>query len=244
MPDIAALPGFRRRFIISPAPGVVSAAVEDDYHCMSVTVRHEGGLAVAIEPDMRRAPWSTCPGATEQLKSTFQNAPLAEFAQRGEKPANCTHLHDLAVLAAAHASDDAPLIYDVLVADPMDGSGAAELRRNGEPLMSWTMVQGRIATPAELAGRTLFELRDWIDALSPDMQEAARVFRWGAIIAHGRMIPLEKQSDATRMPVGNCYTFQPHSRDSAKRVGEIRDFSSGAAAPLQDHPTFGATPSG
>jgi hypothetical protein len=45
------------------------------------------------------------------------------------------------------------------------------------------------------------------------------------------MIPLEKQSDASRMPPG-CYTFQPHRAAQAKRVGAIREFSSEGAAQL------------
>ena len=56
---------------------------------------------------------------------------------------------------------------------------------------------------------------------------------WGAMIAHGRIIPLERQSDATRMPAGNCYTFQPDRRTAARRIGEIRDFSRGSAQPLE-----------
>jgi hypothetical protein len=52
------------------------------------------------------------------------------------------------------------------------------------------------------------------------------------MIANGRTIPLEKQSDARRMPVGNCYTFQPHLVTEAKRIGEIRDFSNGTTQPL------------
>jgi hypothetical protein len=53
------------------------------------------------------------------------------------------------------------------------------------------------------------------------------------MIANGRTIPLERQSDASRMPVGNCYTFQPQVRAAARRIGEIRDFSRGPSQPLE-----------
>lgn len=206
--------------------------VEDDYHHMMVILRHEGGVVTEIEPTMHRAPWTTCPGAPQQLRQTFVGVALAAFAARGEKSANCTHLHDLAVLAAAHAQDREPLAYDILVSDPVDGRRQVELRRNGEPLLGWTDQDNRILEPAELAGQGLFDpLRPWIDTLDPQQQEAARLMRWGAILAHGRTIPMERQSDASRMPP-NCYSFQPQRKAQARRIGEIKDFSRGTAQPL------------
>src|SRR5688500_11016874 len=129
-----ALPGFRRRFVVTSGEGWVRSAVEDDFHCMIVTIRHSGGVAMAIEPQMERAPWTTCPGAIEQLKATFTGVRLDEFAQRGEKQQNCPHLHDLAVIAAAHAADPQPLVYDIHTADPVDGVVRTELRRDGVPV--------------------------------------------------------------------------------------------------------------
>jgi hypothetical protein len=75
-------------------------------------------------------------------------------------------------------------------------------------------------------------LRSWIGSLGPPDEEAAKVLRWATMVAHGRLIPMDEQSDATQMPP-NCYTFQPARAAVAKRVGEIRDFSSGAAQPLE-----------
>lgn len=227
------LPGFRRRIIVTPRPGRVRGDVEDDYHCMAVTVHHDGKIATAVEPDMERAPWSTCPGAVAQLRRTFTGVALESFAARGEKFSNCTHLHDLAVLAAAHAADDAPLVYDILVSDPIAGQRGAELRRNGETILSWTLAGFRFVEPQDLAGMTLDKLRPWLASLDLMRREAARLLRWGVMIANGRGIPLEQQSDASKMPVGNCYTFQAQVSLDAKRVGEIREFSGGGAPPLE-----------
>ncbi len=199
---------------------------------MSVTVFHDGKIATAVEPAMQRAPWTTCPGAIATLQQTFTGVALNAFAQRGEKRANCTHLHDLAVLAAAHALDDAVLVYDILVSDAIDGMRRAELRRNGVTVLSWADISGRIVEPAALAGMALDKMSPWISTLDPQQQEATRLLRWGNILANGRTIPLEMQSNATRMRPGSCYTFQPHRMIEAKRIGEIRDFSSGAT-PLE-----------
>ena len=231
MPALDLLPGFRRRFRVSTGPGWVRSEVEDDYHCMRVTLRHVDGVVTAVEPIQQRAPWTTCPGALEQLQQTFTGVALDGFIARGDKPLNCTHLHDLALLAAAHAWDAEPLVFDILVSDPIDGRREVELRRNGEAQLAWTDENDVIVTPAALAGRRLDQLRPWIESLDPALQEAARLLRWGAILAHGRMIPMARQSDASRMPP-NCYSFQPQRVHSARRVGEVRDFSQGTAQPL------------
>jgi len=232
-PPLDSLPGFRRRFVVTPGPGRVRSELEDDFHHMSVTLQHKDGTVTAVEPAVERAPWTTCPGAVAQLQKTFANVALAAFVARGEKPANCTHLHDLAILAAAHFNDSEQLVYDILVSDPIDGRWRAELRRNGTTVMSWAHVDGRLVEPMELAGVTLDKLRPWIESRDAQRQEEARILRWGTLVANGRVIPLANQSDASRMRIGVCFTFQPHNAPHARRVGEIRDFSTGSAQPLE-----------
>lgn len=227
------LPGFRRRFRITPTTGAVCSEVEDDFHCMSVTVRHRDGVTTSVEPVIVRAPWTTCPGAIERLKQTFSGIPIDMYAERGEKRENCTHLHDLATLAAAHAFDGEQIVYDILVSDPVAGLRMAEIRRNDRTMLRWTLAEGRIVDPPELVGVTLDQLSRWISSLEPQQQEAVRLLRCGAMIANGRIIPLERQSDAGRMPTGNCYTFQAERKVHAQRIVAIRDFSRGAAQPLQ-----------
>lgn len=228
--------GFRRRFRVTTGDGWVRSEVEDDYHCMSVTLRHSDGVVRIVQPVLQRAPWTTCAGAVEQLITTFSDVALDAFVSRGDKAQNCTHLHDLALLAAAHAQDREPLVYDILVSDPVAGQRAVELRRNGERLLGWVEQDNRIVEPAALAGLKVDQLKAWIDSLDPKQREAARLLRWGAVIAHGRTIPMDRQSDASRMPP-NCYSFQPARAAVAKRVGVIRDFSRGTAQPLDPNPT-------
>lgn len=229
------LPGFRRRFRVIPGAGRVSCEVEDDFHCMLVVVHHDGETATRIEPTMRRAPWTTCPGAEKQLQDTFVNQKLADFQRRGGKKANCTHLYDLAMLAASHAADNEISIYDILVSDPVDGKRHCELRHGDNPLISWTESGFQVEAPAELAGMNLVgDLSPWIGEMDAKSQEAARLLRWANMIANGRQIPLENQSDATQMPP-NCYTFQPDKAILAQRVGKIKDFSGGSAEPLSDY---------
>lgn len=236
-PALDDLPGYRRRFRLTPGEGWIRSELEDDYHHMRVTLRHADGVITAVESEMVRAPWTTCPGAIARLQQTFAGAALAEAPARiAEKATNCTHLHDLATLAAAHVADRAPLSYDVLASDPVAGRRRIELRRNGEAVMHWVEQDGRLVEPAAAAGLTLLQLKPYIESLDAAGQEQARILRWGAIVAHGRAIPLENQSDATRMPP-TCFTFQPETKTTARRVGEIRDFSRGGEQPLEPRAT-------
>ena len=227
------LPGFRRRFRITPTADRVHTAVEDDYHCMAVTVHHQRGVATAVEPEMIRSPWTTCPGAVEMLRREYAGVALDDFARQGEKTQHCTHLHDLLLLGAAHADDAQPLVYDILVSDPADdGIRDAEIRLNGDPVLTWREGGFHIQAPDTIAGTRLDKLGPWLASLdTQQQQEAARLLRWGNMIAHGRSRPIEQQSDATKLPP-NCYSFQPDRARRAKRVGEIRDFSRIAAQPL------------
>lgn len=224
-------PGFRRRIRITPAPGHVLSEVEDDYHHMSVSIHHDNAVAHTVNAVLTRAPWSTCPGAVDKCEQTFTGVALRAFSERKDKAFNCTHLFDLAQLAAAHAFDAAPLVYDVFVSDPIEGRRRAEIFRDGEFVLGWSDANYRIVEPAELAGTKLNDMRSWIDSLDPAQQEVARLLRWVSMIAHGRTIPMEKQSDATRMPP-SCYTFQPEQAAIAKRVGKAMDFSDGTVQPL------------
>lgn len=232
------LPGFRRRIVITPAGHCVRSRLEDDYHCMQVTVRHAAGIATTVEAMIARAPWTTCPGAAGQLARTFTDVALADFATLAGKSHNCTHLHDLAVLAAAHAGDDAELVYDILVSDPIDGRCESELRRNGLPVMHWTLEHDKGIEPNDIAGLDLFRMSPWIATLDKDRQEQARLLRWASMMAHGRKMSRGALSDARGMPQGRCYTFQPEIVANARRIGDIKDFSRGGAGPLDNPAIF------
>jgi len=229
--DAAHIPGYRRRIRIEPAPGAVLAMLEDDMHCLGVILRHDGEKVLAVEPDTERMPWNTCPGAAAKLVETFEGQPLSEVTARREKKQNCTHLHDLAVLAAAHAGDGQGLLYEVFASDPVDGERVLEVRRDGQCLHRWIERDGVLAEPAEIVGVHLMSLRDWINALPAEQQESARILQWCSLVAHGRTMTMEEQSRAADLPP-NCYTFQPERAKVADRIGEQFDFSGGSRVPL------------
>jgi hypothetical protein len=232
MSRAADLPGYRRRIRIEAREAAVLAMLEDDIHALAVTLRHDGEMVTAVEPLVDRMPWTTCPGAQAKLVETFAGVPLAEVTARREKKANCTHLHDLAVLAAAHARTPGSLVYDVFASDPVAGERILELRRDGVSVLEWTERDGVLVAPAAIAGQILFTLRDWINALEDEaVREAARVLQWASMVAHGRTMPIDEQSNAAALPA-NCYTLQPERAVQAVRNGKRFDFSDGSRVPL------------
>lgn len=202
-------------------------------HAMAVILRHDGQRVLAIEPDQRRAPWNTCPGAEAKLVETFTGQDLCEVSVRRDRVLNCTHLHDLAVLAAAHAGNAGAVAYDMAISDPVAGRRVLEIRRDGVTVWHWEEQDGRFVLPEAIAGRGLFALRDWIAGLPAADREAARLLQTAGLIAHGRTIPLEQQSDAKAIPP-NCHTFQPEQARVAKRIRAPHDFSEGGRLPLAD----------
>jgi len=225
--------GYRRTIVIRPGEGRSIAALEDDYHAMAVTLRHDGTTICGLDAEMARVPWTPCPGASAVIERTFVGVGLDGAVKRGDKRANCTHLYDLVLLAAAHAHDGRDTAYTIAVSDPRDGEVHAQIRKDGAPLLTFVHTRDLLSWPVAVAGRTLFELRDWIAALpDPALQEAARLLQWATIIAHGRLLTMEQHADISGTPT-SCYTFQPERRGAAVRhIETIRDFGAGGPSPL------------
>jgi hypothetical protein len=223
-------PGYRRRIRIVPERGSVLALLEDDIHSMAVRLTHDGSRVLTVEPVLDRMPWTTCPGAATVLQDTFTGVPLCEVTARKDRKANCTHLHDLAVLAARYADSSAEVCFDIAASVPVGGRRVLSLARDGRPLLHWEEQDGELVSPPEVAGCSLLTVRDRISAMPAKQAEAARLLQWGSIVAHGRTMPIEAQSDASRIPP-NCYTFQPERAATARRVGAVLDFSAGGDPP-------------
>ena len=227
-------PAFRRRILIEPAPGRVTAELEDDWHRMIVALRHEGGVVREVTSDMKRWPWTTCPGAITQLKTTFVGRSLSDFANSGEKNSNCTHLYDLALFAAAHAADHEAVAYDVTVSDPDHGARDALISRDAVTLLAWRLQDVAFVAPGELAGTTLFTLGNWIAGLGKPEQEAARILRWASIMALGRAMVIPTGLSAQAFAGGACFTFQAAKAGVATRMPNAhQDFS--ASGPMLEH---------
>lgn len=227
--------GYRRRILIEPAPGRVVAELEDDYHRMVVTLDHVDGIVTHVGSEMKRGPWTSCPGAMEQLEKTFIGVAFDDFVARGDKTLNCTHLYDLGLFAAAHADESAAVAYEVFVTDGVNGRRDARLWRDGTLLLDWRLEGDMFLAPPALAGTQMKTLGDWIALQDRTGAEAGRILRWASIIAQGRAMEIPAGLSATAFPSGACYTFQPDRAQGSTRLpGADIDFSRPGAQPMAD----------
>jgi hypothetical protein len=236
LPDPEKAPGYRRRIVIEPAPGLVSAELEDDYHRMLVTLRHEQGMITGVSSEMKRGPWTTCDGAMAVLAQTFMGKRLDDPLVKRMKPLNCTHLYDLATFCAGHAGERARVTYEIFTSDPVEGRLVTRLYRDGEHLFDWTLQDGKFVTPETIAGKGLTQIGEWLDSLAPREQEAARILRWASMVAGGRGISMPAGMVGSDIGmIGSCHTFQPGRADEARRKpGADVDFSAPGREALAD----------
>ncbi len=238
--DLIALgAGYRRRILIESARERATAELEDDYHRMVVSLAHQGGIVTAVESEMKRAPWTGCSGAMQRVQDTFTGVALADVAKRGEKTTNCTHLHDLAVFAAAHADEPGTVAYDMHCSVTDDGTPqdrrTARLWRDGTCVLDWVLDGTTFVQPDSLAGSTLDDLGALIATQDKAGAEAIRILRWAAIVAQGRMMDIPAQIPATSFPLGSCHNFQPErAASSFRKVGADVDFSRDDMEPMAD----------
>jgi hypothetical protein len=234
---------FRRSIVLDVDACSVSAELEDDFHQFQVTLEHAGGVVTGIRHTHIRYPWSLCPTAGGQLQ-TLVGTPLkselrAALAQ-GNIRMNCTHLFDLACLAAtAAARGIARRRYDMTV-DVLDPTQrAATLARDDGLRLAW-MVQGSdITGPMPFAGIGLKRgFVDWAaDTLTLEEAEAAILLRRAVFVSGGLRRDLDTVQNAAEgaRTMGGCFVMREGFAERALRMkGSSRDFTLPGVVPLSE----------
>lgn len=234
------LPLFRRSIRLHAKAGAgdalrVRAALEDDFHHFRVELRSLGGVVSAITAQAPRHPYSLCPSAAQSLQLLVGTALTRQAHALGkavDPREQCTHLLDLAGLAAAVAARGVrERRYDIEVPLRQGGRTQAWLARDGVPLLCWDVLELAVTGPDPYTG---FDLRQgmarWALAHLPeDEAEAALVLRRCAAISMGKGKPLDAQRHANA--TGRCYAQQPERAPLALRqVGSTWDFTARADA--------------
>ncbi|MDR2857283.1 MAG: hypothetical protein LBV50_05485 [Novosphingobium sp.] len=231
-------PGFWRRIVLYPGGhssigGWIGAALEDDMHRFHIRIDHVEGRIAAVAARAMRHPWSACPGAAGFIAGDLTGELLADVARR-DPSQHCTHLYDLAILAAAHAGDTAPTRYDMKVADRVEDRTTATLAENEVEKLRWQLVGTAIAG----TDRNLRQLSGWKQELPPREAEWTTLLRRAVFVSGARQYrapSLAETATMNRGRMGVCYNYQmPQAETSTRTPDWHRDFSETGHEPLAD----------
>lgn len=234
---------FRRRLHWQATPGCVAVALEDSNHGFRLRLHHDGRQIARVEAEPVRHPFTTCPEAVGNARQIEGLALTEVAAQRARLPqaSNCTHLVDMALLAATHAEDvGQERHYDIAVDDEKEGVTVARIECDGRLVHRWTIRDHAIETPAELTGRPVMRgFYAWATAEFTALAlEAAQLLQRGYFVAQARRsvyLPVERYPAASDgMPSGACYSYNTGAVERALRIrGSVRDYSPSAERLLQ-----------
>lgn len=227
--------GLRRAILIDPRGDCVRAFLEDDFHHFEVRLRHRDGIITEVEAATIRHPWTTCAGAGPMLTDRLTGVALADAPSFDSQYAHCTHLYDLALLAASSAGEGRPALFRMFVSDSSAGRRDAILYRDAAPVIEWLLDREEILPPHAQAGLNLRTFRSWSEALPPGERLAGTLLRRAVFISIGRTFDPDVDRDIPTPPPGACYNHQPENfAPDARTIGARRDFSYGRQGPLAE----------
>lgn len=227
---------YRRRLRWHAEPRQVQVDLEDSNHAFRLQLRHDGERVLAVDGVTHRHPFVTCAEAVKPLQRLVGerlDADAGELRQRFPAGDNCTHLHDMGLLALAHAREaGAGRLYDIIVDDEREGVTRARIACDGQPVHNWEIRQQSVSAPESLQGRPMFRgFFAWAsDRFQGMALEAAVALQRGYFVAQSRRTAnspaVENPATADRMPQGSCYSYNTGVVERALRVeGSIWDLT-------------------
>lgn len=229
-------PGFWRRIILYPGKGRIDGALEDDMHSFRIRMEHSGELITGVSARAVRHPWSACAGAPAHLAASLKGEKLADVTSHDPRQ-ECTHLFDLAIVAAAHAHDTAPSQFDMRVADRIDERTTATLSVDGVEKLHWQIDGTAIAGPEEFAGLDIKRLSTWKRDFPSETAEWATLLRRAIFVSGARQYeaPVNvRASDQGPLRLGVCYNYQLPQAEESTPIFDRREFSMSGREPLED----------
>jgi hypothetical protein len=228
---------YRRRIRLQGEADRVVAELEDVAHGFRVIVEHDGQQVTNIEATVLRAPFDTCIGAVEPIKNLIGLAidnNAQQIAKQSDIPSNCTHIYDLTTLAIVHCQRGiTERVWDFAAPDERDDQPQwITAHLNGEPVLSWQVVQWTLTGPAQLKDNTLYRgFSAWAGPrYQGDQAEAAFALQKAYFVSQSRRYDMSSivgrpASEDTTMK-GVCHTYSPAVINSATRLGDtLRDFT-------------------
>lgn len=228
---------YRRRLRLRAAKGRIDVELEDSNHAFRLLLLHDGQRVLKVDAETRRHPFVTCAEAVVRLQAcvgAHLHADGATLRQRLPQGANCTHLHDMALLAFAHAGEPPGFVrlYDIVVNDERDGLTEARVDCDGEPVHVWHVRNDTVAEPLGHAGKPMKRgFYAWVSQDYEDMPlEAAVALQRGYFVAQSRRVARlpyqEWPAGADNMPDGTCYSYNHDVVARALRIeGTVWDLT-------------------
>jgi hypothetical protein len=227
---------FRRALRLDVGRGQVLVELEDANHAFRLRLAHDGQQVTAVAADTHRHPFVTCSEAVGPL-GTLVGSPLDADAGRLRttfpQGANCTHLHDMALLALAHAREvGLQRHYEVTVLDERDGLTEARIACDGETVHDWAIRAHAVEAPANHAGQPMMRgFYAWVaEAYAGMALEAAVALQRGYFVAQSRRYrnrpALAYPAKVNNMPDGTCYSYNHAVVERALRIeGTVWDLT-------------------
>lgn len=237
--------GFWRRIIVAPGPGVVVAALEDDVHRFHLRLAHHDQIVTGVEAEVERFPWSSCTQAGDFLTERLVGRSFVELADEDAR-SHCTHLLDLAGIAAAYAACTETVTFDLRVNDRKQQRTTAWLLIDEGVALQWQLDGLDIVGPEAWADRNLKSLSAWGRTLAPEVLRQAAMLRRAIFVSGVRSQPdggPEFAADRGPQRLGACFSYQLPRADHASNSRQPRiDFSARGRAPLDGFAPDFATP--
>lgn len=220
--------------------GHVHGALEDCNHGFQSTVHYADGKVTGIEPQFMRIPFTTCDGAfrpLQQLIGAQVSSTTSALLSLAPPLSNCTHLHDLTLLAITHSQRNSSIVqFDVEVTDAVNGVSDLRVWRSendgARKLMHhWQSKNYVLSSPAELKDKPLFMgFSRWANETFSGLEnEAAFVLQKGNLVSIGRMLDVDGMAGSRAIDENasvSCFTYSPPNNAIATRVGNtVRDFT-------------------
>ncbi|MBL0122964.1 MAG: DUF2889 domain-containing protein [Betaproteobacteria bacterium] len=223
---------FRRRLRLRAGHQQVVVELEDCNHAFRLWLHHDGEKVVSVDAEVKRYPYITCaeaPRALVKLVGAAINGGADGLRPRLPPSDNCTHLHDMALLALAHAAEpDLESVYDISVTDERDSVTEARIDCNGEMMHVWQIREHAVVTPKAHAGKTMMRgFYQWVSQCHAGvLLEAAVALQRGYYVAQGRRHLSDLPASADGMPPGACYSYGHGVVERAQRIqGSVWDLT-------------------
>jgi hypothetical protein len=199
---------------------------------MSVVLTHSGGKIRSIRGTTHQYPWSTCPEATKEL-AAFIDLDLDDAARLKaiDQHRQCTHLMDLARLAAQQAGRDDRRRYHLAVRriPPFDRDIEAIALVNGRAVLNWIIAEGSVTSPPMFYGLRV-EGRANLPTFcreDPELMEVTmmliRAVKMFAAREKIAALPPHDTPSGGAAALGACFTLQSENIVRAYRASSGKD---------------------